>query len=357
MLASVSGFLGDAQVGTSIRRRLGEIASSAELKLAFKVNEVVQGKINNYKRVLNTSAFFSHPHQAMKLNTKYELASEQKTILRGGTIAERHTAAVNMKANIYLGIKDMKKVMLAGLTPKRYKPTMSPVSASSSSSSNGEKVDKKESDAWIDKWRQRRTAELAREHSSPRTVAVATATTDDANFNDDRALAPAYAAAIRRKLPGVHTIKGAYKVMKGQIKTSMLMVKQPLLLTPENGGTFDEKHATIHDLKQQVKGAILQENAITLSDDEFDDDTSGPPPEPASAVLPEPVASDAEADLKEQKDKAVHAPEASAPATSLPAKTVATASKTVAKAATTNAVPASTAPKVANKAAAPPRSG
>ena len=249
----------------------------------------------------------------MKLNTKYELASEQKTILRGGTIAERHTAAVNMKANIYLGIKDMKKVMLAGLTPKRYKPTMSPVSASSSSSSNGEKVDKKESDAWIDKWRQRRTAELAREHSSPRTVAVATATTDDANFNDDHALAPAYAAAIRRKLPGVHTIKGAYKVMKGQIKTSMLMVKQPLLLTPENGGTFDEKHAAIHDLKQQVKGAILQENAITLSDDEFDDDMSGPPPEPASAVLPTTTAvQDAEADLKAQKDKAMYAPEASA---------------------------------------------
>ena len=48
MLASVSGFLGDAQVGTSIRRRLGEIASSAELKLAFKVNEVY-GKKKKYK--------------------------------------------------------------------------------------------------------------------------------------------------------------------------------------------------------------------------------------------------------------------------------------------------------------------
>jgi hypothetical protein len=190
---------------------------------------------------------------------------------------------------------------------------MSPVSASSSSSSSdGKKVDKKESDAWIDKWRQRRTAQLGRVHSSARTIA--TATTDDANFNDDRALAPAYAAAIRRKLPGVHTIKGAYKVMKGQIKTSMLMAKQPLLLTPENGGTFDEKHATIHDLKQQVKGAILQENAITLSDDD-DDDTSGPPPEPASAVLPTTTATaaqGAEADLKAQKDKAMHAPEASA---------------------------------------------
>jgi len=104
-----------------------------------------------------------------------------------------------------------------------------------------------------------------------------------------------------------------------------------------------------------VKGAILQENAITLSDDEFDDDMSGPPPEPASAVLPEPVASNA--DLKEQKDKAVHAPEVSAAATSVPAKTVATASKTTAKAATTNAVLASTAPKVANKAVASPRGG
>jgi len=40
MLAAVGGFLGDTQVGTSIRRRLGEVASSAELKLAFKVNEV-----------------------------------------------------------------------------------------------------------------------------------------------------------------------------------------------------------------------------------------------------------------------------------------------------------------------------
>jgi uncharacterized protein with beta-barrel porin domain len=40
MLAAVGGFLGDGHVGTSIRRRLAEVASSAELKLAFKVNKV-----------------------------------------------------------------------------------------------------------------------------------------------------------------------------------------------------------------------------------------------------------------------------------------------------------------------------
>ena len=53
--------------------------------------------------------------KAMKLNTKYELKSEQKTILRGGTIQQRHDAAASMKANIYAGIKDMKKVVLEGL--------------------------------------------------------------------------------------------------------------------------------------------------------------------------------------------------------------------------------------------------
>jgi len=60
MLASVSGFLGDAQVGTSIRRRLGEIASSAELKLAFKVNEVYGRKKNtNVSRCQRVRIFFS----------------------------------------------------------------------------------------------------------------------------------------------------------------------------------------------------------------------------------------------------------------------------------------------------------
>jgi hypothetical protein len=53
--------------------------------------------------------------KAMKMNTKYELKSEQKTILRGGSIQIRHDAAAAMKANIYSGIKDMKRVVLAGL--------------------------------------------------------------------------------------------------------------------------------------------------------------------------------------------------------------------------------------------------
>ena len=69
-------------------RKLSEAATPQENKMAFK---------------------------AMKLNTKYELKSEQKTILRGGTLQARHDAAASMKANIYAGIKDMKKVVLEGL--------------------------------------------------------------------------------------------------------------------------------------------------------------------------------------------------------------------------------------------------
>lgn len=61
--------------------------------------------------------------KAMKLNAKYEMKSEQRTILRGGTVTERHASAAAMKANIYAGIKDMKKVVLAGLVLSRRRLT------------------------------------------------------------------------------------------------------------------------------------------------------------------------------------------------------------------------------------------
>ena len=157
-------------------RKLGEVSTLLENKMAFK---------------------------AMKMNTKYELKSEQKTILRGGTIQVRHDAAAAMKSNIYAGIKDMKRVVLAGLLDKR-----------------------------------RRLSEAVED--------------------------------VRRKLPSVRVVKGAYGVMKGQIKTSILLAKSSIL---DPKADFNARHAAIHDLKYQIKQAITSERGIVETDDDDDDTT------------------------------------------------------------------------------------
>jgi hypothetical protein len=141
--------------------------------------------------------------KAMKMNTKYELKSEQKTILRGGSIQVRHDAAAAMKANIYSGIKDMKRVVLAGLNKG-----------------------------------QRRLTEVV--------------------------------DSVHRKLPSVHVIKGAYAAMKGQIKTTILLAKKPIL---EPAADFNQRHALIHDLKFDIKKAITNERNIIETDDDDDDTT------------------------------------------------------------------------------------
>lgn len=132
------------------RRLAGEEATKAENKMAFK---------------------------AMKLNTKYELKSEQKTILRGGSLTERANAAKSMKTNIYAGIKDMKKVVLEGL-PGKNKITYTPV------------VSKVEETKAEDQ---------------------------------------------RREMPSVGIVKGAYKAMKGQIKTTMRTMKGYIMATSAAG--------------------------------------------------------------------------------------------------------------------------
>ena len=115
--------------------------------------------------------------KAMKLNTKYELKSEQKSILRGGTLTERANAAKSMKSNIYAGIKDMKKVVLEGL-PGKKEGVYTPVVLT--------KVETKAEDQ-------------------------------------------------RREMPAVTIVKGAYKAMKGQIKTSMRMMKGYIMKTSADG--------------------------------------------------------------------------------------------------------------------------
>ena len=133
-------------------RRLGGIeATKAENKMAFK---------------------------AMKLNTKYELKSEQKAILRGGSVTIRANAAKAMKANIYAGIKDMKKVVLEGLPGK--KEAVTPVVSVS------KKTETKDEDQ-------------------------------------------------RRQMPAVATVKAAYKAMKGQIKTTMRTMKGYVMATSAAG--------------------------------------------------------------------------------------------------------------------------
>ena len=137
-----------------LRRLDGVEATKAENKMAFK---------------------------AMKLNTKYELKSEQKTILRGGSITDRANAAKSMKANIYAGIKDMKKVVLAGLPDKNTIST--PVVFESSSKK-----------------------------------------TEETKAEDQR-----------RSMPAVTLVKAAYKAMKGQIKTTMRTMKGYVMATSANG--------------------------------------------------------------------------------------------------------------------------
>ena len=47
---------------------------------------------------------------------------------------------------------------------------------------------------------------------------------------------------------------GAYKIMKGQIKTTMLMSKPYILQSVANGATFPIKHDAIRSMKLQIKG-------------------------------------------------------------------------------------------------------
>ena len=135
------------------RRLEGVEATKAENKMAFK---------------------------AMKLNTKYELKSEQKTILRGGSLTERADAAKAMKANIYAGIKDMKKVVLEGLPGKK--------------------------------------------SASTPTVFQSSKKTEETKAEDQR-----------REMPAVTVVKGAYKAMKGQIKTTMRTMKGYIMATSATG--------------------------------------------------------------------------------------------------------------------------
>ena len=115
--------------------------------------------------------------KAMKLNTKYELKSEQKTILRGGSVTDLANAAKAMKSNIYAGIKDMKKVVLEGL-PGRNRA------------------------------------------STP----VVQSKVEETKAEDQR-----------REMPAVSVVKGAYKAMKGQIKTSMRTMKGLIMGTSDAG--------------------------------------------------------------------------------------------------------------------------
>ena len=47
---------------------------------------------------------------------------------------------------------------------------------------------------------------------------------------------------------------GAYKIMKGQIKTTMLMSKPYILQTVDKGATFPIKHDAIRAMKLEIKG-------------------------------------------------------------------------------------------------------
>ena len=174
--------------------------------------------------------------KAMQMNTKYELKSAQKTILRGATGKIRHDAASAMMANIYAGIDDLK----AGLTKNR-----------------------------------RRLAEAA---SAP---------------------GP---SIFHRKLPSVHVIKGAFEAMKGQIKTTLKVMKPLMFAVPASTHTGDlndmfvTKHAAIKEMKHQIRGAIVIERNIVERDG---DDNVTPAPkadaeiatEDATATVPSSISS------------------------------------------------------------------
>lgn len=384
--------------------------------------------------------------KAMKLNTKYELKTEQKTILRGGTILERHDAAASMKANIYAGIKDMKKVVLEGLpgaihnhrrlsneeteqtsiptkkiaakasevggeapsskkeakadiqdlrseikTDKKMLPKVdtkeekkeikteikddkkaiendqvvvldskmmtankatsvkqsvalpsgvteptkgttllppkknselgqiagdyvakssssnlvdgketkassssssSKASSSSSSSSKASssktlssvkdikvKDEEKKDDVKDEKKVEKKseTAAVAgkegktKDNKEEKEVDEKTEKKEDKKEKEPSEKSnPKLDELDHRKLPSVVHVKGAYKAMKGQIKTSMLMSKPYVLQTSDKGSTFPIKHDAIRALKLQIKGAINGERAIVETDDDDD---------------------------------------------------------------------------------------
>jgi len=75
----------------------------------------------------------------------------------------------------------------------------------------------------------------------------------------------------RREMPAVSIVKGAYKAMKGQIKTTMRTMKGYIMKTSAAGATFWEKHDAIREMKHEFKGAILNERGIVETDDHDDD--------------------------------------------------------------------------------------
>jgi hypothetical protein len=94
-----------------------------------------------------------------------------------------------------------------------------------------------------------------------------------ASSSSDKKSAAASATAadsVHRLLPSVHTIKGAYKAMKGQIKTAIIMAKPYILKTSDAGATYWSKHDAVRGMKLQIKGAISGERGIVETDDDDD---------------------------------------------------------------------------------------
>ena len=170
--------------------------------------------------------------KAMKINAKYEIKSAMVTTLRGGSVQERHDTFAALKANIYSGIKDMKHVVLMGLkTDGKRRQMESP--------------------------EDRPAVKSAKEHAQ--------------QFNDEPWTWRSIVGEAGRKLPSVHIVKGAFKAMKGQMKSTFIAFKNPIKATSNLGATFQAKHDSIKDMKHQLKGAILINRDIVANDDHNDD--------------------------------------------------------------------------------------
>ena len=170
--------------------------------------------------------------KAMKINAKYEIKSAMVTTLRGGSLQERHDTFAALKSNIYAGIKDMKHVVLLGLKDAGGKRRM---------------------------------------ESPEDRPAVSSAKAHAQKFNDEPWSWQSIVNEAGRKLPSVHIVKGAFKAMKGQMKSTFIAFKGPIKATSKTGATFQAKHDAIKDLKHQLKGAILINRGITSNDDHDDD--------------------------------------------------------------------------------------
>ena len=167
--------------------------------------------------------------KAMKINAKYEIKSAMMTTLRGGSVQERHDTFAALKANIYSGVKDMKHVVLVGLDKSK-----------------------------------------RRQMESPEDRPAVSANKNAQQLNDEPWTWRSIVGEAGRKLPSVHLVKGAFKAMKGQMKSTFIAFKGPVKATSKYGATYAAKHDSIRDMKQQLKGAILNTRDIVDTDDHDD---------------------------------------------------------------------------------------